>query len=235
MSRPLRRLAYTLALLASLALTLWASAWGWSGVLGGAVDATLTGWDQSGRATRADEWALARARALTRRQLDPASAEVPLQFARLQEWRAWQQRVSRRDARRQRRLADDHYREALERRPSWGRAWAMRALNRARLDAESPAVTEALVHALEADRFLPPTQIPAVTAGLVAWKQLPDELRRELTVIVASMQKDWNTMQALRHAARTVDRLALLDEVGQRAKAAQNAQAPAAGAPARLR
>lgn len=232
MSRPIRRLAYGLALLASLALTLWAAAWGWSGALGAAVDARLAGWDRTGQATRADEWALARARSLTRARLDPVNADVALQLARLHEWRAWQQRVSRRDARRQRTLADDHYREALERRPSWGRAWAMRALNRARLDAESPDAHEALVRALEADRFLPPTQIPAVTAGLVAWEHLPDELRRELAVIVASMRRDWNTMQALRHAARTVERLALLEEIAQRAQAGSAGHTSSAVAPA---
>ncbi len=70
-----------------------------------------------------------------------------------------------------------------------------------------------------------------MTAGLIAWEHLPDELRRELIDIVGSI-KDWNTMQALRHAARTVDRLALLQELEQQTKAAQNAQAPTAGAPA---
>ncbi len=105
-------LAFTLVVIALLQ--------GFAGLAGDSARAWMLVWQERGNVGHPAQWESAHERLQFARRFNPLNADYSADLGRLMEWRAWQQRPGSAESAASRVLADEFYREAISRRPSWG-------------------------------------------------------------------------------------------------------------------
>lgn len=167
------------ALTASLAITLGALA-----LLGGIADLAratanvwMRNWEKQGHVGSVDEWTTVYERLSLARRLNPFSADASADLGRLMAWRSLGHAARRAPYESSLSRAAQFYAESIEKRPSWGYAWAHYAESRLLLGDRGDGFLLALERAILLAPWEPGVQRKAVWIGLAAWNDLPEHLR----------------------------------------------------------
>jgi len=213
-------LAFSLATLALLQ--------GFAQLSAGSVQALMRDWEADGRIAEWGEWNVAVERLELSRRLNPLDADHSADLGRLMEWRSWRHGPYSSAFDTNRDLANRFYLEAINKRPSWGFAWAHYADNRFIQGRTGSEYQEALGHAIRFSPWEPGTQRKVAWMGIASWKYLRPELREQVRkniersveldvhryeIIRIAIQYDW--MEQLESMLRSESQLATLKRVRQ--------------------
>jgi hypothetical protein len=167
------------ALAASLSITLGTLAL----LLGIADLASVTAkvwmrdWEKQRHVGSANEWTAVHERLNLARRLNPLSADVIADLGRLSDWRALGHVPGSAAYESSRSRAAQFYAEAIEKRPSWGYAWANYAESRLLMGDRGDGFLLALERAITLAPWEPGVQGKVIWIGLAAWEDLPERLR----------------------------------------------------------
>lgn len=158
---------------------------GFAGLSGDSARAWLEEWEKQGVASDPDQWQAAADRLLLAHRLSVLDADVSADLGRLMEWRSWQERPGGSGFNASRSLAGDFYREAIERRPSWGYVWAHYAENLFLQGVTGAEFQTALRRAITLAPWEPGVQRKIAWMGMAAWEQLPGDLQQTVKEMIA--------------------------------------------------
>lgn len=172
---------------AALSVAALALAFGIAGLAHDTARVAMKAWERQGHVSGAGQWQQANSRLLLARRLNSFNADYHADLGRMMEWRAWGTVRDGREPGRDRAHADRYYREAIDRRPGWGYAWANFAENRflqGKLDAE---FLRALEMAMEQAPWEPRVLEKVAWMGMAAWSRLPDSAREPVAESIRRM------------------------------------------------
>ena len=167
------------ALTASLSITLGAVALllGIADLAGATANLWMRDWEKQGHLGSANEWTAVYERLSLARRLNPLSADVSADFGRLMDWRSLDHAPGSAAYASSRSRATQFYAESIEKRPSWGYAWAHYAQSRLLLGDRGEDFLLALERAILLAPWEPGVQRKVAWIGLAAWEDLPESLR----------------------------------------------------------
>ncbi len=134
-------------------------------------------WEDRRHVSDAKLWDTANLRLTLARRLNPLNADYSADLGRLMEWQSWRFSPQSADSLKYRALADRYYQETIEKRPSWGFAWAHYAENRLLSGKRDSEFLEALKKAMLLAPWEPGVQRKVAWMGMVTWDELPVGMR----------------------------------------------------------
>ena len=134
-------------------------------------------WEKQGYVTNPEQWSTAYGRLSLARRLNPLDADHSANLGRLMDWQSWRHLPGGIRFEDFRVRARQYYQESVEKRPSWGYAWAHYAESRLLLGHRDHEFVQALENAIVLAPWEPGVQRKVVWMGLATWADLPDHLR----------------------------------------------------------
>lgn len=158
-------------------------------------------WEERGYISDPAQWDAAYRRLNLARRLNPLSADYSADLGRLMDWQSLGQFPESASFAGFRERASSFHGEAINKRPSWGYAWAHYAENEFLLGNRGDDFLSALERAVELAPWEPRVQLKVAWIGMASWEYLPDHMR----VIVEenirrAMETDSNLTETVRFA-----------------------------------
>jgi tetratricopeptide (TPR) repeat protein len=191
----------------------------------------MRSWETQGYVSNLAQWSAAYSRISLARRLNPLSADHSADLGRLMDWQSLQQSSEGALSMLYRERASRFYREAIEKRPSWGYAWANYAQSQLLLGNREEEVLPALEKAIVLAPWEPQVQRKVAWIGIASWDRLPGRLRAMFEesirrtvetdsslVYIARLAIQFNWVDHLIPLLRTERQQALLEYVLQQAK-----------------
>lgn len=218
------------AMAASLSLSLAGLALmiGVADLAGASANVWMRGWEAQGHLDDSAQWNSAYDRISLARRLNPLNADHSADLGRLLDWQSLRHTSGSAHFKDYRERAGRFYREAIEKRPSWGYAWAHYAEVQFLLGNRDSELFPALEKAILLAPWEPQVQRKVAWIGIASWERLParlrvifeDSIRRSVVtdsnlIFIARMATQYNWVDNLVPLLRTERQRALLAYVLQ--------------------
>ena len=170
---------FLVAAIITLLLTLWAGAWCGAEIFAIGPRQQIEHWEVHGLTDDPKSFEQAMAQLATASRLNNSNAEfywLQGRLAALQQHSANNNNTA---------SASDLFKQAIERRPSWGLAWAYLAAVYANNPANQSMFITALQKAAELEPYEKLSQTKIIPLALANWDRLPDNLKNTLNTIIA--------------------------------------------------
>lgn len=189
------------AIAASLLLSLSGVAliFGVADLAGTSANVWMRGWEAQGYLSDSAQWSSAYDRIRLARRLNPLSADYSADLGRLMDWQSLRKASDTAHFRKYRKRASGFYREAIEKRPGWGYAWAHYAESQFLLGNREDELFLALEKAILLAPWEPQVQRKVAWIGIASWDRLPNRLR---TIFEGSIRRTVATDSNLLFTAR---------------------------------
>ncbi len=121
---------------------------------------------------------------------NPLDVDLLMQTARMHQWRAYDQRLTPKFARKSHQRAIEYLRTACRRRPSWGLAWATLAAVKIATGENDQEMIFAVEKAMALGPWELQVQHKVAVIGIQAWPHLPGETRKRVSKMVGRALAD---------------------------------------------